>query len=175
MNSKKTLAALAVLVLAPATFGPGCQSKGDSQLLGAGLGAVAGGVAGHAIGGRKHHTAGTIIGAVVGGVGGYLIGGQFGTNATPEEQASPQYRQASTEFDAGSQAHASGNEQAAVQHYQEASRLCPQDPVPYNNAGVSYLAQGDKRNAEMMFRKALEVDPEFDPAKTNLRQMGLTP
>jgi tetratricopeptide (TPR) repeat protein len=175
MKPRNTALALAVLVLVPVTFGPGCQSQGDSQLLGAGIGAVAGGLGGRAISGKGNRTLGTVVGAVVGGVAGYVIGGQFGENATPEQQKNPHFVQATNEFDAGMQARQAGDSNAALQHYTTATQLAPEQPEPYNNAGLIYLEQGDRANAEAMFRKALAADPNYEPARTNLRQMGVTP
>jgi tetratricopeptide (TPR) repeat protein len=153
---------------------PACQSEKDTQLLAAGLGAAAGAAIGRKAGGKKNKTGGMIIGAVIGGVAGYAIAGGFGGGATPEEKAKPEFQQANKEFDAGAAAKNAGDNQGAIAHYNEASRLAPEQPEPYNNAGLIYLEQGDRTNAEASFRKALSVDPEFEPAKTNLEKMGLT-
>lgn len=40
--------------------------------------------------------------------------------------------------------------------------------IVYNNQGVSMLARGESEAAAALFRKALEADPSFDRAKTNL-------
>lgn len=175
MKSRPAVLALTLLVLAPAALLPGCANPDNNKWLGAGIGAGAGALAGHAIAGKGHGTAGTIIGAVVGGVAGYAIAGGFGSKASDEEKASPGFQQASNEFDKGAEAKKSGNDQAALDHYTKASQLAPDQPESYNNAGIIYLDRGDKTNAEAMFRKALEVDPTFEPAKTNLQKMGLAP
>lgn len=155
---------------------PGCagMSEGERRTMGAVIGAGAGALAGRAIGGKKHRTAGTILGAVIGGVAGYVIAGEFGSNATAEERARPEFREAEAEFKAGESARQSGDSQAAISHYGAASAKAPAQPEPYNNAGLIYLQQNDRANAEAMFRKALEADPGYEPARTNLRNMGLS-
>jgi tetratricopeptide (TPR) repeat protein len=175
MKTRATAWALTVLVLVPVALAPGCKSDEDNKWLGAGIGAVAGGLAGRAMGGQKNKAGGTIIGAVVGGVAGYAIAGGFGSDASEEEKKSPAFQQANSEFDAGVAAKKSGNDQAALQHYAAASQHSPDQPEPYNNAGLIYLEQGDKTHAELSFRRALAVDPKFEPARTNLQKMGLTP
>ncbi len=175
MTTRAKAWALTLLVLVPVALTPGCASDDDNKWLGAGVGAVAGGLAGRAIGGKNNRTGGTIIGAVVGGVAGYAIAGGFGSDATEEEKASPGYQQANQEFDKGVEAKKAGNDQAALQHYTAASQHSPDQPEPYNNAGLIYLGQGDKTNAELNFRRALSVDPKFEPARSNLEKMGLRP
>lgn len=173
MTIRRKGLALAGLLAAQTLALPACKSEDDTKLLGAAIGAAAGAAAGRAAGGKKNKTGGTIIGAVVGGVAGYLIAGAFGGNATPEEKAKPEFQEANKEFDQGVAAKEAGDEQAAMAHYKEASRLAPEQPEPYNNAGLIYLENGDRTNAEASFRKALAVDPAFEPAKTNLQKMGL--
>ena len=137
-------------------------------------GAAAGALAGRAVSGKKNKTKGTIIGAVVGGVAGYALSGGFGGNASEEKRASPSFQQANQEFDSAMQAKNSGNDAAALDHYKNAARIEPEQPEPYNNAGLIYLEQGDRANAEAMFRKALAADPNYEPARDNLRKMGLS-
>jgi tetratricopeptide (TPR) repeat protein len=173
MRTTKRALALTALVAANALALPACKTDSENQMLGASIGAIAGAFAGREIAGKKNRTGGTIIGAVIGGVAGYAIAGGFGSKATPEEQAKPEFQQANKEFDAGVAAKTAGDEQAAMAHYTEASRLAPEQPEPYNNQGLIFLEKGDRVNAEASFRKALTVDPEFEPAKTNLQKMGL--
>lgn len=163
-----------IAAAAAGAFLPACAGMSESgkRTVGAVVGAGVGAVAGRAIGGKKHRTAGTIIGAVVGGVAGYMIAGEFGANATAEERAKPEFREAEADFRAGESARQSGDNGAAISHYGAASAKSPGQPEPYNNAGLIYLQQGDRANAEAMFRKALEVDPGFEPAKSNLKNMG---
>ena len=42
--------------------------------------------------------------------------------------------------------------------------------IAYNNMGGIYLSQGHLQKAVDMFQKALEVDPDLDTAKQNLRK-----
>jgi Tfp pilus assembly protein PilF len=171
----KRLLVVAALAVAAAPLLAGCQNPDNNKWLGAGIGVAAGGLGGRAIAGKKHKTAGTLIGAVVGGVAGFAIAGGFGSNASEEQRSSSSFQQANSEFEAGRQAKTSGNNTAALQHYEAAGRLAPDQPESYNNAGLIYLEQGDRANAEQNFRRALTVDPDFQPARTNLQQMGLAP
>ena len=173
MKNRAIATLLSVLMLVPASLVAGCQNSENDKWLGAGIGATAGALAGRALGGKKNKTGGTIIGAVIGGVAGYAIAGGFGSGATEEERARPEFRQANNEFNSGVEAKKAGDDHGALGHYSAASRLTPDQPEPYNNAGLIYLGQGDRANAEANFRKALEVDPSFQPARSNLENMGL--
>lgn len=173
--SRKSSVAVVVAALVSSALLPGCANPDNNKWLGAGIGAGGGAVAGRAIAGKGHGLAGAVIGGVVGGVAGYAIAGGFGSKATTEQKADPKYQRANQEFDAGVQAKQSGNDQAALQHYQAATRLAPEQPEPYNNAGLIYLGQNDRVNAEANFRLALQADPSYQPAKDNLTKMGLTP
>ncbi len=172
----RRVAAVVALSLVPSMLLPGCEgmSSGEKKATGAGAGAVIGGIAGYFAGGKHHRAGGTIIGAVIGGVAGYALAGGFGSDAPAERKQDPNFQQANKEFDAGVQAKNSGDSAGAMQHYQQAQQLAPDQPEPYNNAGLIYLEQGDRANAEASFRKALQVDPNYEPAKTNLQKMGLT-
>jgi tetratricopeptide (TPR) repeat protein len=175
MKSRRTVLALAMLVLAPSALVPGCANEENNKWLGAGIGAGVGVLAGRALAPKGSGATGAILGGVIGGVAGYAIAGGFGSKATEEQKKSPEFKQASSEFDQGVEAKKAGNDQAALGHYTKASQLAPDQPESYNNAGLIYLERGDKGLAEANFRKALEVDPKFEPARTNLEKMGLTP
>lgn len=175
MLSRKSTGLLAVLVLVPSLMLPACKSDGSNdKWIGAGVGTAVGALAGRAVAGKKNKTAGTIIGAVVGGVAGYAIAGGFGSKASAAERQTQSFKQANGEFDAGRAAQEKGDKEMALAHYKAASNAAPEHPEPYNNAGLIYLEQGDRANAEASFRKAVEVDPEFEPARQNLQQMGVS-
>jgi tetratricopeptide (TPR) repeat protein len=165
-----------VLPLLAAALLAGCEGMNETgkRTLATVGGAAAGALGGRAIAGKKNKTGGTIIGAVVGGVAGYALAGGFGGNATEAQRSTASFQQASREFDAGVQAKDAGDAAAALDHYKTAARIEPEQPEPYNNAGLIYLEQGDRGNAEAMFRKALAADPSYEPAKDNLRKMGLS-
>jgi len=168
MPSVKSAALLALAALVP-----GCANSENNKWLGAGIGAGAGLLAGRALAPKGKGTAGAIIGAVVGGVAGYAVAGGFGGKASEARKAEPEFQEASGEFDAGQAAKKQGDDAAALDHYKKATSLAPEQPEPYNNAGMIYLGQGDRAKAEEMFRKALAADPDFEPAKVNLRKMGV--
>ena len=42
----------------------------------------------------------------------------------------------------------------------------------YNSLGVSYKGLNDDENASKMFRKSLEIDPEFTLAQKNLDSLN---
>jgi tetratricopeptide (TPR) repeat protein len=173
MKFKKT--AVVLVVVASALVAQGCKNPDDNKWLGAGIGAGVGVLAGRALAPKGHGAAGAIIGGLAGGVAGYAIAGGFGSKATPEQKADPAFQKANKEFDAGVEAKKSGDDAKALQHYDKAATLAPEQPEPYNNAGLIYLGQGDDANAEAMFRKALAADPNYAPAKQNLEKMGLKP
>jgi len=173
MTSKKPVALVAIAALGAAALLPGCQNPDNDKWLGAGIGAGAGFLAGRALAPKGKGTGGAIIGALVGGVAGYAIAGGFGSHASETQKKDPAFQQANGEFDKGVSAQKNGDDTAAMQHFDNAQKLAPEQPEPYNNAGIIYLNQGDKSNAEAMFRKALQVDPSYAPAKQNLEKMGL--
>ena len=47
--------------------------------------------------------------------------------------------------------------------------------VAYWNRGNAYKKKGDKEQAIADFRKALEINPSLQPAKNNLKRLGVTP
>lgn len=92
-KTKKTLAVIALA--ASAVLLPACRTNaGTGSLIGAGLGAVTGGVIGHQNG---HRGAGALIGAGAGAIGGYMIGNesdksQRGTRYEGDPRYEPGYR-----------------------------------------------------------------------------------
>jgi Flp pilus assembly protein TadD len=60
----------------------------------------------------------------------------------------------------------------ALRHYDEAIRLDPKAPEPWNAKGL-VLLYGDRREeARAAFRQAVTVDPTYKPAQTNLSRSG---
>jgi tetratricopeptide (TPR) repeat protein len=164
-----------VAALASACGLSGCKSDENDPWVGAGVGAGAGALAGRSLAPRGRGTGGAVAGTVIGGVAGFAVAGGFGSSSTPEQRASPAFQQANSEFTAAQEAGRSGDRATALQHYEMATRLSPAQPEPYNNAGLLYLEQGDRLNAETMFRKAVAANPDYGPALTNLQMMGLSP
>jgi cytochrome c-type biogenesis protein CcmH/NrfG len=174
MKSNKLRATGALLVVAQIAL-PACSGMSDSEKKTWGTvgGAVAGAAAGAAIGGKKNRTGGILIGAAVGAGAGYLLASSFGSKATPEQRAKPEFKQAQTEFDAGKKAQDAGKPDEAIGHYEQAAKKAPEQPEPHVNMGYAYLDKEDRVNAEKSFRKALEIDPENAEAKAGLEAMGL--
>lgn len=164
----------AALVVAQLAL-PACStmSDGEKKTWGTVGGALVGAAAGAAIGGKKHRAGGALIGAAVGAGAGYLLASSFGTKATPEQRARPEFQQAAAEFDAGKQAQDAGQPDTAIQHYQQAATKAPEQPEPLVNMGYAYLDKNDRTSAEASFRKALAVDPENAEAKAGLEAMGV--
>lgn len=55
--------------------------------------------------------------------------------------------------------------------FEESIRLDPNRPEPYNALGLNYLYAGQTAEAERLFRKSLEQDPEYYAAKHNLARL----
>lgn len=61
------------------------------------------------------------------------------------------------------------NWEAADEAYGRATSLSPTPHIVQNNWGMSLLARGNAAGAAVKFRRALEIVPEFEVAKTNLQ------
>jgi tetratricopeptide (TPR) repeat protein len=164
----------AVLVLAQVAL-PACSTMSESEqkTWGAVGGAVVGAGVGAAVTGKKNRTGGMLIGAAVGAGAGYLLASSFGSKATPEERAKPEFKEAQVEFDKGKEAQASGQHEEAIGHYQKSAAKAPEQPEPHVNMGYAYLDKDDRAHAEECFRKALTIDPDCAEAKAGLENMGL--
>lgn len=172
---KNTIRTWGVLLVVAQLALPACSTmtEGEKKTWATIGGAVAGAAAGAAIGGKKNRTGGILIGAAAGAAAGYLLASTFGKDATPEERAKPEFKQAQTEFDAGRQAQDAGRPDEAIAHYEKSAANAPEQPESYVNMGYAYLDKDDRVNAEKSFRKALEVDPSNAEAKAGLENMGL--
>ena len=51
----------------------------------------------------------------------------------------------------------------------------PDDANSYDSLGEAYLANGDREQGIAAYKKALEVDPEFENARQVLERMGALP
>ena len=75
-------------------------------------------------------------------------------------------------YNQGVQAQKSDNFTGAELSYKKVLLLDPGDPTlrkyMVNNMGVMYFKQGDLDSAERAFNMALEIDPDYKPAKLNL-------
>ena len=60
-----------------------------------------------------------------------------------------------------------GHHREAIQCYDEALRLCPQDSKVYNNRGTAYRALGQHERALQDYGKAIELNPRYPHAYNN--------
>jgi tetratricopeptide (TPR) repeat protein len=60
-----------------------------------------------------------------------------------------------------------GHHREAIQCYDEALRLCPQDSKVYNNRGTAYRALGQHERALQDYGKAIELNPCYPHAYNN--------
>ena len=63
----------------------------------------------------------------------------------------------------------------AIEDYDKAIALAPNDAIAYYNRGVAYYEKGDKEQAIADFRKALEINPSYENAKEGLKRLDVTP
>jgi tetratricopeptide (TPR) repeat protein len=64
-------------------------------------------------------------------------------------------------------------EDAAIEHFSEATRLDPGYSEAYNNLGIAYFAQGLTDKAAEYYRTAVMLDPEHPEAHNNLGSVYL--
>ena len=62
-----------------------------------------------------------------------------------------------------------GHDPEAIAHYCEALRLDPVDVQAYNNLGMIYFTEGRTGEAVEAWTKALQIDPNYDAPRQNLR------
>jgi DnaJ family protein C protein 3 len=65
-----------------------------------------------------------------------------------------------------------GNLNAAVELHSRAIQLSPKNPLHYYNRAATYLNLGRTELAGQDLESALQLDPEFDPARKLLRKIG---
>jgi superkiller protein 3 len=71
-------------------------------------------------------------------------------------------------FVKGFNAQENGAYDQAMDYYQKAIELTPQDAIVYNKMGAAYAAKSDYTQAMIYFKKALEIDPNNAYAYNNL-------
>ncbi|MBI4353856.1 MAG: tetratricopeptide repeat protein [Candidatus Omnitrophica bacterium] len=59
----------------------------------------------------------------------------------------------------------------AIRHLERASRLVDDDATVFDHLGQAYFAQGEAARAEIAWRKAIELDPDFEDVKRRLEQL----
>ena len=61
----------------------------------------------------------------------------------------------------GDAAYESGEHQRAIEHYDEAIRLNPQDAMAFNNRGMAYGRLGQSKRAIQDFNEAIRLNPQY--------------
>ncbi len=73
--------------------------------------------------------------------------------------------------DLGNRLAAGGDLKEAVFHYRKAVRINPGYAEGFNNLGAALARLGKKAEAAGYFTRALEINPEYTPARINLKRM----
>ena len=73
-------------------------------------------------------------------------------------------------FDLGNAYFQKGQMNEAVDAYQRALKIKPDDVSARNNLGMALLKQGKTDEAAVQFRKVLALQPDFALARTNLNK-----
>lgn len=73
------------------------------------------------------------------------------------------------EFDRAFKLMENGDWKGAIKGFQRSIRLCPDMPQPHGNIGICHGKLGQKQEALLSFEKALEIDPDYEPALINKR------
>ena len=176
---------------------PACRldwsERMTGTMIGAGAGALASGLLGSAVGSTA---GGAVLGAAAGGAAGYIIGDYIADKREREcgceqaqEPAPAPAPLAQCEAARGGSGAARGGARAAarreyeagrhsatadeaISHYEQAIRLDPSAPEPYNAKGLVLLYGNRKDEARRAFAQALSADPSYKPAEANLRRLG---
>lgn len=163
--SRLAAAALIPLAVAGCTFNER-NSRGTAQ--GGAIGLGAGAIIGAATGSWWK-------GALIGAGAGALIG--YSVSSEPER---PRYYSSYRSDDARRRDDAERHFRLAMDardsatseyHLKQSLSLHP-TPHAYNNLGLVQLQSGDKDAARTSFRRAIELDPRYDPALLNLEKLG---
>ena len=60
--------------------------------------------------------------------------------------------------------------ETAAEYVQKAITLDEEQPAGHNLLGVLHEIRGDRAEAQQSYRRALELDPSYEPARSNVRQ-----
>ncbi|MDX8408507.1 MAG: glycine zipper 2TM domain-containing protein [Mariprofundales bacterium] len=165
-----------VLVVLPMVMIPGQVMAAGNDVLGAVIGAGAGAVIGHQVNRRG----GAGQGAVIGALGGYFLGKQMGKGAKAAPppapvQAAPRTfddcATAATDYDRANRVR---DIQEKVFLLQNSTRQCTGNALYHNDLGVAYYQRNsayDRQRARHEFAQALRIDPNYQSAKQNLRNL----
>lgn len=166
---------LAVLAIATGLSLSACHSWEDRHtkgtLLGGGIGAGVGVAIGAATGSWAW---GMLIGAGAGALSGYIIADSSGSDASSPGasgsgagEAELRRQEADRHFQAALSAKTPSESRY---HIQRSLDLYP-TPAAWNNLGTIRVSDGEKLEAERAFRKALDLDPGYGPARDNLARL----
>ncbi len=133
-------------------------------------GALIGATAGAVIGSQSDRTAeGAVIGGVIGGLAGAIIGDDQRASA-----ADPRYHRRNCP-DGESffrRAQHERNLHEKIELMQQGIRYCPNNPAAHNDLGVAYMRIGNRQQAARHFKRALQIDPYYQPARANLNRLN---
>ncbi len=79
------------------------------------------------------------------------------------------YLKAGTRFDQGFEKMQEGRWEEALADFEESARINPRSHQSLGNAGTCLIQLGRIREARELLRKALRIDPDYHPAKRNLK------
>ncbi len=132
-------------------------------------GALIGATAGAVIGSQSDRTAeGAVIGGVIGGLAGAIIGDNQQSYA-----AEPRYHRGCPGGDKFFQrARRQHNMHEKIELMQQGLRYCPNNPAAHNDLGVAYMRIGNRQQAARHFKRALQIDPGYQPARANLNRLN---
>lgn len=77
------------------------------------------------------------------------------------------YLRGSQFFEQGFEYMLSGNWEAAITEFNSAIKITPKHPQSYGNLGICYSNMQRKQDALHAFDKAIELDPNYEPALVN--------
>jgi hypothetical protein len=146
-------------------------------------GTIMGGVGGAALGGLATGSfGGVVVGAGIGALAGYLVGDYIADQRERGVNSSNRWSGSATDVlvvngearDAYERGRRAATAEEARAAYEESARLDPTRPEPYNALGVSMLASGDRDAARAWFRRSLDADPAYGPARHNLDRLDRT-
>jgi Flp pilus assembly protein TadD len=60
----------------------------------------------------------------------------------------------------------------AVKHLGAAVRINPRFPQAHNMLGMALLKQGRRRSAREQFQRAVDLDPDYEDARANLKAVS---
>lgn len=88
------------------------------------------------------------------------------TSIMPGEEI---FRKAEKAFNAGRELLSKNMPAEAIEVYKEYISYNPKNHVVWLNMGIAYILLMDKINAEKCFRKSLEIKPDYESAKHNMK------